>query len=96
MLKNKIEEDHNIERKLQCEGQITKEMEYYAKLYEIEHYLKNDSKNVDWEFISRSLDLIAFELDIKSNIQLQLKQYCFGNLFNNKKYRTIQLNVQSV
>lgn len=47
MLKNKIEEDHNIERKLQCEGQITKEMEYYAKLYEIEHYLKNDSKNVD-------------------------------------------------
>ena len=43
IIKNKIEDDYNIENKLQNSIKITKEMEYYARIYEIEHLLKSNT-----------------------------------------------------
>lgn len=80
ILKNKIEEDHNIEGKLEYVGKITREMEYYAKIYEVEHYLKTDDAGVNWDLISHTLDSVAFELGVKSNIQQQLREYWFGRI----------------
>ena len=80
ILKNKIEEVHNIENKLKWSSQVTKEMEYYARIYEIEHSLKSDHESADWESISRTLDSIAMDLYIKSNLEKQLRFYCFGRI----------------
>ena len=83
IIKNKIEDDYNIENKLQNSIKITKEMEYYARIYEIEHLLKSNNETSDYESISRILDSIALDLNIKSNLEKQLKFYWWGIKLNN-------------
>lgn len=75
ILKSSIEEEYKIEVKLETENIVTKEMEYYAQVYEIEHSLKHSTKPINFTEIGKELDKIANELSLKSNIEAQLNYY---------------------
>lgn len=70
-----IEEEYKIEAKLESEQDITKEMEYYAQVYEIEHSLKDISQKADFTELSKILDSISKDLGIKSNLEKQLTHF---------------------
>lgn len=72
LLKSKIEEEYKIESKLEKDYAITKDMEYYAQVYEIEHCLKDSNQTADFGDLSKTLDSIAKDLNIKSNLETQL------------------------
>lgn len=70
-LKSIIEDTYNIEFMLENNSLITKEMEYYAQIYEIEYTLREESININLEWISRILDSISHDWMVQSNIYFQ-------------------------
>ena len=66
-----IEEAYNIESMLENNSFVTKEMEYYAQIYEIEQSLKQENQKQNLVCIAKTLDALTRSLNLKSNIYLQ-------------------------
>jgi hypothetical protein len=61
-LKFMIEQTYNIEKLLENNSYMTKEMQYYADIYEIEYSLRQGAYKSDLESIARNLDQIVSDL----------------------------------
>lgn len=57
-----IEQTYNIEKLLENNSYMTKEMQYYADIYEIEYSLRQGAYKSDLESIAKNLDQIVADL----------------------------------
>ena len=83
-LKSFIEEEFNIEQVLESNTKVTWEMEFYAQIYETEHLLRTSSSNLDLFCISKFLDSVCENLQIRANITDQLKFIQFSQIPGNQ------------
>jgi hypothetical protein len=81
-LKFMIEQTYNIEKLLENNSYMTKEMQYYADIYEIEYSLRQGAYKSDLESIARNLDQIIADLAVRyfKNKNLGYKKYGSGTL----------------
>ena len=94
-LKSLIEDTYNIEFMLENNSLVTKEMEYYAQIYEIEYTLREEKSKVNLEWISKILDSISHDLMVQSNIYFQ-QEYIKYKIYEKGKDADISLIFHTV
>lgn len=81
-----IENEFRLENKLQDVGEVTKEMNWYATVYEMEQTLKESTVSVNLLELAATLDFISREMNMKSNLQQQL-HYQNKEIDDSSKYK---------